>query len=175
MTDLAGLYGVATIVPGVIDAPRASQLRDALARLGYARYTLLDRGSYDVIADPALPELADLLATLVAHASEVTDRRLTLDETRVLRLGPGDYVLANHDPLDDDDPVELVLDLTPAAVAAEVCYQRRGQLYFRFPSQPGALAIVERGPTVTSNHSYLSKRDPAISVVRLVARARTCG
>ncbi|MEJ7603316.1 MAG: hypothetical protein WKG01_35845 [Kofleriaceae bacterium] len=172
MTSLAGLFGTATVVPDVIDGARANELRDALERVGYTRYALLDRGSYDVLANPSLPELATVLGALVSHACEVTGRRLAIDDTRALRLGAGDYVLANHDRLHEDNPVELVLDLSRAVVASEVCYQRRGQVYFRFPSQPGALAIVERGPTVTSNHSYLTKRDPAASVIRIVALAR---
>jgi hypothetical protein len=90
--------------------------------------------------------------------------------SRVLRLHPGDYLLAHHDRLHDDNPVEVTLDLSPASVPeAEVHYRRRGQTFFRFECVPGALAIVERGPTVTCNHTYVSRRYPDAQVIRLVA------
>ena len=94
-------------------------------------------------------------------------------ESRALRLGPGDYILARHDHVYEDFPVEVMLDLSPAPVpGAEVHYRRRGQVFFQVPSQPGAMSIVERGPTVTCNHTYISKRHLDTSVVRLVLLLR---
>jgi len=172
MTTLEQLFGgrTAAVVPDVIGPSLAAEARAQLERAGYTRYALLDRGSYDVVAEPRAPEL---FGALIAIAARTTGRALALAEVRALRLRPGDYLLAHHDRLHDDHPVELVLDLSPASVpGAEVHYRRRGQVYFRVPCAPGSLAIVERGPTVTCNHTYVSKRNPAASVVRLVMLLR---
>jgi hypothetical protein len=142
--------------------------RTAAVRGGwtFARYSLVDRGSYDIARDVDEPELAAVAIRAAVHA---TGRQLRLLEARVLRFGPGDYLLARHDRVHEGFPVEVTFDLSPTPVAkAAVHYRRRGQVYFQFASQPGAAAIVERGPTVTCNHTYVSKRDPGASVVRLV-------
>jgi hypothetical protein len=170
VTTLGELFGATAVVRGVIDAARGAAVRERCEQRGYRRYALLDRGSYDVLANPDEPEL---LAQLVREAERMADRRLAITESRVLRLGPGDYLLAHHDRIHDDNPVEVTLDLSPAPVeGAEVHYRRRGQVYFRFECTPGALAIVERGVTVTCNHTYVSKLHAGASVVRLVALLR---
>jgi hypothetical protein len=172
MTTLEQLFGgrTAVVIPDVIAPANAASLRERLERTGYHRYALLDRGSYDVLADPREPELC---AALLELAARTTGRSLALAEARALRLLPGDYLLAHHDRIHDDHPVELVLDLSPAAVpGAEVHYRRRGQVYFRVPCVPGSLAIVERGPTVSCNHTYLSRRYPGASVIRLMLLLR---
>jgi hypothetical protein len=172
MTTIGELFGdrIATVVPEVVGSALAGELRARFEHAGYARYALLDRGSYHELRAPDEPALVTTLAGL---ASEATGRALVVAEARVLRLGPGDYLLAHHDRLHADHPVELVLDLSPAAVAgAEVHYRRRGQVYFRFASTPGALAIIERGPTVSCNHTYVSKRHAGASIVRLVLLLR---
>ena len=90
-----------------------------------------------------------------------------------VRLRAGDYVLAHHD-LVESGPiagVEVMFDLSEAVVpGAVVHYRRRGQVYAELPSDPSAAAVVERGPAVTSNHTYLSKAVGAATVVRLVVR-----
>jgi len=54
-----------------------------------------------------------------------------------------------------------------------VHYRRRGQVFFRVPCTPGAVSIVERGPTVTCNHTYVSKLSPpGAEVLRLVVLLR---
>jgi hypothetical protein len=168
MTTLAQLFGgrTAAIVPDVVGPSAAAAARDRFQGAGYTRYALYDRGSYDALA---APEAADLLDASIEVAERTTGRSLVLAEVRALRLGPGDYLLAHHDRIHDGHPVELMLDLSPAsAPGAEVHYRRRGQVYFRVPCVPGSLAIVERGPTVTCNHTYVSRREPAASIVRLV-------
>jgi hypothetical protein len=55
---------------------------------------------------------------------------------------------------------------------ADVDYRRRGQAFFRAPSAPGSLSVVERGPTVTCNHTYVSKLHAAADVVRLIVLLR---
>jgi hypothetical protein len=172
MTTIEQLFGgrTAVILPDVITPSLAAELRERLDRTGYTRYALLDRGSYDVLPAPHEPAL---FATLTDLAARTTGRSLALAEARALRLLPGDYLLAHHDRIHDDHPLELVLDLSPAAVpGAEVHYRRRGQVYFRVPCTPRSLAIVERGPTVACNHTYLSKRNPTARIVRLMVLLR---
>jgi len=167
-TTLEQLFGARTmtIVPEVVDATTAADLRRRFERAGYERYGLLDRGSYDVLLDPAEPAL---IGRLVELARTQSGRALVVTEARVLRLRPGDYLLAHHDRPRDGLPLELVLDLSPSAVpGAEVHYRRRGKVVFRVETTPGALAIVERGPSVTCNHTYVSKLHASAEVVRLV-------
>jgi hypothetical protein len=162
MSELGDVIGsrTATIVP---DFAANASVRGGWS---WSRYTLLDRGSYDYARDIDEPDLA---ARAIVHASKITERTLKLVESRALRLGPGDYLLAHHDRVYERFPIEVTIDLSPAAVdGAEIHYRRRGQVFFRMPSAPGSAAIVERGPTVTCNHTYVSKRDPAACVVRLV-------
>jgi hypothetical protein len=169
---IAQLFGgrTAIVLPDVVDPELAAEVRERLERTGYTRYALLDRGSYDVLTDPQEPAL---FATLIDLAARTTARALAIAEARALRLLPGDYLLAHHDRIHADHPVELVVDLSPAAApGAEVHYRRRGQVYFRVPSAPGSLAVVERGPTVACNHTYLSRRDPSARVVRLMLLLR---
>jgi len=160
----------AVVVAGALGTELAAALRARLEHAGYTRYSLLDRGSHDEVTAPKEPELFAALATL---AGEVTGRSLEVVEARALRLGPGDYLLLRHDRVHEARPVELVLDLSPASVpGAEVHYRHRGQVFFTFASAPGALALVERGPTVMCNHTYVSKRHVNASVVRLVVLLR---
>jgi hypothetical protein len=171
VTTIEQLFGARTsvIIPDVVGAATTAELR-ALLEAHYVRFGLLDRGSYHVANDPDVPEV---LAALTKLATEVTGRSLAISETRALRLRAGDYILAHHDRIHDDHPVELMLDLSPESVpGAEVHYRRRGQVFFRFPCTPGALSIVERGPTLTCNHTYVSKRYAPATVVRLIALLR---
>lgn len=157
----------AVTVPAVVGASMAAEARQRFEGAGFAPYRLLDRGRYDVLEHPDFAEMLDVLTGI---AGEVTGRTLALQEARVLRLGAGDYILVRHDRVYEERPVQLILDLSAAAVAgAEVHFRHRGQVFFVVPSAPGALSIVERGPTVMSNHTYLTKRRPDASVVRLVA------
>lgn len=160
----------AVVVPAAIGADLAAEARATLEATGYSRYALVDRGSYDFVDEPQLPTLVE---ALVGIASAVTGRTLTAARARAVRLRPGDYLLVRHDRVHDDRPVELILDLSTHAVpGAEVHVRHRGQVFFTVPSQPGALAIVERGPTVMTNHTYVSKRYADASLVRLVVLAR---
>ncbi len=160
----------AVIVPNAVTAGVAGSVRERLETAGYARYTLLDRASYDEAVAVDEPAVVDALAAI---ASEVTGRSLVADRPRVLRFGPGDYSLVRHDRVHDERPVELVLDLSATSVpGAEVHYRHRGQVFFTFPCSPGALALVERGPTVLCNHTYLSRRHANASVVRLLLLLR---
>lgn len=168
VTTLDQLFGARTaeLIPDAIDAVTAARMREHAT---FARYILVDRGSYEhaPVDDTAL------LARLAALASKRTGRTLAVAEARLVRLSPGDYLLAHHDRVHDDHPIELVLDLSPASTpGAEVHYRRRGQVYFRTPSAPGSLSLVERGPTVTCNHTYVSKLHAGASVVRLIALLR---
>jgi len=168
VTTLEDLFGARTaeIVPDVIDAATAARVRNELR---YTRYALLDRGSYEY----ATIEAPELFATLASVVAERTKRTLAVTDARVLRLSAGDYLLAHHDRVYEHHPIEVVLDLSPAPTAgAEVHYRRHGAVFFRVPSAPRSLAIVERGPTVTCNHTYVSRLHAAASVVRLIALLR---
>jgi hypothetical protein len=160
----------AVIVRDAIGAELAAEARARLEGVGYTRYALLDRASFEHATAAGETELLEILRAL---ASEVTGRALAVADAHAWRLGPGDYVLVRHDRVHEDRPVELVLDLSPAPVPnAEVHYRHRGQVYFGMPSRPGSLAIVERGPTVMSNHTYVSKLHAGASVVRLMMLLR---
>lgn len=193
-TSIDALFGsrIAEIVPDAITPALAAELR-ARVEPHYTRYTLVDRGSYEYapIDEPALfAKLAGIveqrLATAGADAMAMAGAMgsgamgsgakasgtMTVVDARVLRLSPGDFLLAHHDRVHEGNPIELVVDLSETAIpGAEVHYRRRGAVFFRVPSAPRSLAIVERGPTVTCNHAYVSKlRDGAVT--RLVALVR---
>ncbi len=172
MTRLDELFGAALVVPDAFRPALATAMRARCDGRGYVRYALLDRGSYEVQRDVAAAE-PELAALALDAARRATGRTLVVAESRVLRLSPGDYLLAHHDRIHDDNPVEVTIDLSPAHVPdAEVHYRRRGQVFCRFPCTPGALAIVERGVTVTCNHTYVSKLHEGASVVRCVLLLR---
>lgn len=155
----------AVVVPDAIGSELAADARARLERAGYSRYGRIDRASYDHVDDPPLPELVEALAGI---AAAVTGRAGKVSTVRAIRLEPGDYLLTRHDRVLDGRPLELVLDLSASPVdRAEVHFRHRGQVFFTMTSRPGALAIVERGPTVMSNHTYVSKRLRG-SVVRLL-------
>ncbi len=160
----------AVIVPAAVGTTVAGELRSRLDAQGYRPYALVDRGSYRVVDAPRVGDLLDVLAGI---AAEITGRAAKVAEARALRLGPGDYLLTRHDRAYDDRPIELVLDLSPEPVAgADVYWRHRGEVYFGMPSTPGALAVVERGPTVMCNHAYVSRRWSGPDVVRLVVLLR---
>ena len=127
---------------------------------GFSRYALLDRGSYDFVDVPVDPRIAELVAR---H----TGRPRPCVASRVFRLVPGDFILARHDA--SWTGLEVVVDVSPAPAAAEVHYRQHGQVFFRMPCEPGTAAIVPRNPTVTCNHTYLSKLHTA-EVVRWICR-----
>ena len=121
----------------------------------WERYPFLDRGSYEIARGIDEPALADIA---VRAASRAMNRELRFGEASALKLSPGDYFLAHHDRVYESFPIEVVFDLSPVEVpGAAMHYRRRGKVFFVFPSQPGAASIVERGPTVTTNHTYVSK------------------
>jgi hypothetical protein len=148
---IESMFGAAVVLPDAIARESLRQAREQLA--GWRRYALLDRGSYDVIENPGV-----LAREIVELAERATSRSgLAIRESRVLRLVAGDYLL------------EVMIDLSPAPVDAEVHYRRRGQTFLRVPSVPGTASVVERGPAITCNHTYVSKRDPDACVIRVVA------
>jgi hypothetical protein len=156
---LEGLRGAALLVPDAFDC--------AMPNAAWQRYGKIDEASYD-FADVELP----ITNAMIERAATQLDRKLAVRTTRLLRLRAGDYLLAHHDRFHDDNPVELILDLSPTSVpGAEVHYRRRGNVFFRVPCVPRSLAIVERGPTVSCNHTYISKLVPDALVIRYVVLA----
>lgn len=172
MTTLDSMFGAAVTVPDLIARDAAATIR---ARATFEPYTLLDRGSYEIdTLDTPSAALVPIFSTLIATAERETGRSsLAVTAARLIRLRAGDYLLAHHDTILEGNPVEVTADLSSAPVpGAEVHYRRRGQVYFRFPCVPGSVAIVERGPTVACNHTYVSKLHVGASVVRLVVLLR---
>lgn len=158
------------VIDDALDAETCAIARRRLEETGFTRWSLLDRGSYDFVDRPELPVVVGALTRI---ARESTGRELTVEHVRAVRMLPGDYVFVRHDRLHDDRPVEVVVDLSAAPVAgAEVHYRHRGQLFFVFPSRPGAAAVIERGPTVMRNSTYVSKRLGRVEVVRLFVLLR---
>lgn len=154
------------VIAHAIGPDQAASLRAGIT--GYRRYALVDRGSYEwaPLAEPVLRQVCELGAHRLGRALAPLDGR-------ALRLSAGDYLLARHDqPVSGDARVvELVLDLSPVPVRAELQYRRLGNVFFRVPCSPRSLAVVERTPVVTCNHTYVSKLLLGVEVVRLIVRA----
>ena len=128
----------------------------------FERYAQIDQASYEVASLEPPP-------ALVALAAAKTERVLAPVWARIIRMRPGDYLLAHHDHEHGDHRVELILDLSPSVVPdAEVRYRRNGKVFFRFPSQPGHASIVERDGATQAYHTYVSKLHPDAMVLRLV-------
>jgi len=164
------MFPTAELVAGAIDVTTATELRGSITN--YRRYALLDRGSYQV-ADVGQSNVLDrTMSRVLGLAGELLGRVVVAHEIRALRLEAGDYLLARHDRVHEDRPLELVLDLSPVPVAAEIQYRRLGQVFFRVPASPRSLAIVQRTPAITCNHTYISKLRLGVEVVRLVVLAR---
>ncbi len=162
---LEDMFPHAEVVPAAIEPDEATRVRAAIT--GYQRYALVDRGSYEVapVNEPALVE------RICKLAAERLGKPLVASSARALRLRAGDYLLARHDQIHEGRPVELVLDLSPVPVRAEIQYRRLGHVFFRAPCSPRSLAIVERTPAITCNHTYVSKLMHGIEVVRLIVLA----
>jgi hypothetical protein len=144
---------IATIVPCAEGVPMPAV---------FERFRQIDRASYEHASIDPPP-------ALVALASTVVECTLRPVSARMIRLLPGDYLLAHHDHAHDDHRIELMLDLSPAVVPdAEVRYRRNGTVFFRFPSQPRTASIVERDPATQCYHTYVSKLHRGAVVLRLV-------
>ena len=96
MTRLDELFGAALVVPDAIRPALATAMRARCDGRGYVRYALLDRGSYEVQRDVAAAE-PELAALALDAARRATGRTLVVAESRVLRLSPGDYLLAHQE------------------------------------------------------------------------------
>ena len=116
----------------------------------FERYRQIDQASYEHAS-------MDAPASLIALAEEVTQRTLSPASARVLRMAPGDYILARHDEPHDDHRVEVMLDCSQIASGSEVRYQRAGTVFFIVPSQPQTASVVERDPATLAYHTYISK------------------
>ena len=168
MTTLDELFGARAALTStdVLDPEACAALRASLEQHGYQRYQRVDRGRYDHCTPLPFDGLAVVLQDF---AQANTGRTLEPMGARALRLGPGDYLLAHHDRVDVEQTVEVIVDLSATAVPdADVCYRRRGQVFFRLPSAPGRMSLVERGPGVACHHTYVSQRHLDASIVRVV-------
>jgi hypothetical protein len=156
----------AIAIPGVIADVAAVRARIEAGT--WTRYSLVDRGSYAY----QTPELPDVIAAMLRAAEAIRRRPQHVVEARLIKLVPGDYVLAHHDRAHHG--LELALDLSGAAIdGVEIHYRQLGEVYFAFGGPPGAMAMVERDNSVICNHTYVSKLHRGASIVRLMVRLRT--
>jgi hypothetical protein len=162
---LEDLFPHAEVVASAIGPDVAERLRASLT--GFQRFALYDRGSYDVapVTDP------DLLDRICGLGARRIGKPLTAISARAIRLRAGDYLLAHHDHAPAGRPLELVLDLSPAPVRQELQYRRLGQVFLRVPCSPCSLAVVERTPAISCNHTYVSKLALGAEVIRLIVLA----
>lgn len=157
----------AVVVPGALSEPAAAELRAELSAAGFEPYWLADHGRYEVNDALAAPELFDSLREIAEH---LAGAGLEVQAARWLGLRRGSYSLLRDDVMvaGQERSVELTLDLSAGSCGeAEVVYTHRGQVYFAAPQRPGALALVERGPTVRRYDRYLTHRVGAAEILRL--------
>lgn len=154
----------AVVIPDVISPAAAEPIRDAILSATFTPFDLAPRGRYaflDGARDAAFE------GALLSIAERVVDRRLAVARSRWTRLCQGDYALLRDDR-DEEPSVELTLDISErASGGAEICYCHRGRLVYAAPQIPGALAIVERGPSIRRYERYLSRRVGDAQVIRL--------
>jgi hypothetical protein len=80
----------------------------------------------------------------------------------------GDYALARDDAAELERHLELTLDVSVIATGgADICYTHRGQLFYAVPQIPGAVGLVQRGPTIRRYDRYLNHRAGDAEVIRL--------
>lgn len=173
MSELSELFTGrgASLLRAAIEPPLLERARASLLAQPLHRYQLRDRGSYGFCDDLDSAAYAELLAALRARATAVTGRAPARVTARLLELVAGDYLLAHHDRPHGAPSVELILDLSLAAVpGADVHYRRNGRGFWVMPSLPGALSVVECAPGVTCHHSYVSKIHTSARVLRMVIR-----
>ena len=167
------MFGAAIVLPDLVARRRRVGDRASAQPIHATRSSTAAATTSTPSMRPAPPSCRSSRRSSRPRPASRGARRSRSTEARLLRLLPGDYLLAHHDRILEGNPVEVTADLSPASVpGAEVHYRRRGQVYFRFPCVPGSVAVVERGPTVTCNHTYVSKLHAGASVVRLVVLLR---
>jgi hypothetical protein len=153
-----------------VTASTAERLRHRFAEIGYQRYSLFDRGSYEYATTKTIAEID----SLIAEICQLTHRNLKITNVRALRFGPGDYLLSHHDQYDIGLPLELTIDIsattTNAPIDAPVIYRRNGQPFFMMPCVALSAALVERGPMVNCSHGYVRKLHVNAEIVRLTMK-----
>jgi hypothetical protein len=153
------------VLPGALSGPAAAALREQLAEAGVQPYWVADRGRYEMNDTLEAPELFESLRELAEH---LAGAHFTVESARWLRLRRGSYALLRDDAPLAERHLELTLDLSAGSSGeAEVIYTHRGQIFFAAPQQPGALALVERGPTVRRYDRYLTHCVGDAEIVRL--------
>jgi hypothetical protein len=162
-------YHAATIpsatIPGALSPDAAEEIRARLAEHTFEPFFLAHRGRYarnEAYADD------ELFEGLVALAEEVVGEPLRLAAFRWTRLVRGDYALMRDDRAPLERHVELTLDVSGCVTgAAEICYAHRGTLFHAVGQLPGALGLVQRGPTIRRYDRYLNHAVGDAEVVRL--------
>lgn len=155
----------AALVPGVVPAAWAAQLRSRLEE-GWRASWLAHRGRYEVNESLQAPALLDALQEACEAISGVA---LVLRAHRWVRFRRGSYALLRDDP-PGNTAWEAQLDLSERPVpGAEVCYSAGRQVYFVVPPAPGALSLVARGADTQRFARYLTHAVGEASLVRLQA------
>ncbi|UQA55176.1 hypothetical protein [Polyangium aurulentum] len=169
LAQLKQSYLAATIpavtIPGVLSLEAAEEIRARLAGGDFEPFFLAHRGRYARNASYADEELFE---GLVALAQEVTGEPLRVAAFRWMRLVRGDYALMRDDPAPLDRHTELTLDVSGDVTgAAEICYAHRGRLFHAVSQLPGAVGLVQRGPTIRRYDRYLNHAVRDAEIVRL--------
>ena len=151
-------------LPDVLPAAWAAQLRSRLSGATWRPFSLAHRGRYHVNEELQAPALFD---ELLRHTQDLSGQRLLLQRFRWVQLRHRDYSLLRDDP-PVEGIIEVQLDLSAEAhPEAELCYCHRRQVYFALPSQPLALSVVARGPTVQRFQRYLTQQVKDATLHRL--------
>ncbi len=155
----------AVVVPGAVSAELAAAIREELAAVPFTPFFVADRGRFAYRDDLEVPEL---FGSLLAVAEHLAGEPLAIAASRFDSLGRGDYALRRHAPPPPGRRIELTVDLSERATGqGEVVYTHRGQVFFVAPQEPGALALVDRQPTVERYDRYLTHRVGDARVLRL--------
>jgi hypothetical protein len=152
------------LIPNILPAAWATQLRSRLAGVTWQAFSLAHRGQYHFNEEFQAPAL---LEALQQRTQEISGQRVLLQRARWLRFQHRDYSLLRDD-LPTTNLLEAQLDLSAEAISdGELCYCHRRQVYFALPSQPLALSIVARGPTVQRFQRYLTHQVKDKTLYRL--------
>lgn len=170
----------ATAIPAVVlddwlPVSEAADLRARLLAHGLERFDIADRGRHDL----SLSFRADgVLARLGARTEEVAQEPLRLAAVRWTRSRHGDYTLIHGDDLvrfADPRHVEVTLDFSAGSSDLGQIVYTDGTDVFVVPQRAGAMAVVERRPTVRRYQRYLTHRAGDAEVFRLRAAYSVVG
>ena len=159
------------VLPELLLADGAAELRARAETAGLEPFFVADRGRYHANQtlrdEPLFDELRQIAAAVV-------EAPLVVGAARWLRLERGDYSLIRGDQASRSEParhLELTLDFSEApSDQAEIVYSD-GAESIVVPQWPGALALVDKPPTLYRYERYLTHQvQLAIYRLRLILR-----